>query len=173
MNPAHPVRLPGGSSSGSSVSATGMLPLASEVRVTTAFPLTMLRAVVIVVEALDRADDALTFGFTASAAGCAVVMDRDATIGTLGINLDDACDTFQTLQVAESRKNHGSWIQAHPGMVPQQWKPGSAAPTLPPILGQGAEHAGDVRTLTLAITSIAGFAGLRCLVIPVDASPGR
>lgn len=73
---------------------------------------------VMVVEALEWADDALTSEFTASVAAYAGVMDRDATVGALGLNLYNACGTFQTLQVAEAWRIHGSWMQAHPGMVP-------------------------------------------------------
>lgn len=73
---------------------------------------------VMVVEALKWADDALTSGFTASVAAYADVMDRDATVGNLGLDLDNACDTFRTLQVAEGWRIHESWIRAHPGMVP-------------------------------------------------------
>lgn len=42
-----------------------------------------------------------------------------------------------------------------------------AAPTRPPVLSQSATDAEAVRNRTLAITSIAGLAGLPCLVIPV------
>ena len=73
---------------------------------------------VMVVEALEWADDALASGFTASVAAYAGVMDRDATVGALGLNVYNAYGTFQTLQVAEAWRIHGSWMQAHPGMVP-------------------------------------------------------
>jgi amidase len=80
---------------------------------------------------------------------------RGETVTTVEI---DAARTFKervVLSFIENFQRHSVFI------IP-------AAPTAPPALRSTSEQLNDIRMRTLAVTSLAGLAGLPCVVVPVD-----